>query len=161
MTIKNKTKKDAGSIPAISTQFKSAYSPRNRVLTVTSGVSLTKQNHKQECDINDIVARHLKTGVYTHENKKIPQYGDFSSLDFQSSMNIVAEANSMFENLPAKVRSRFENDPAQLLSFIEDENNLEEMYELGLAEKQPETASDEPEKASVDSSTEEAEGIPT
>jgi hypothetical protein len=38
----------------------------------------------------------------------------------------------MFEDLPSSIRSRFENQPSQFLDFVHDENNLQEMQQMGL-----------------------------
>jgi hypothetical protein len=47
-------------------------------------------------------------------------------------LNTVANANSMFEGLPSEIRNQFANDPANFISFMDDENNNEQMYEMGL-----------------------------
>jgi hypothetical protein len=38
--------------------------------------------------------------------------------DFETMQNRVAEAHSLFEDLPAEVRFKFDNKPAELLKFI-------------------------------------------
>jgi phage internal scaffolding protein len=120
--------------PGAQTTFKSAYSPRERLLTVNEAPSLTKQNHRLECDINHIVAKYVKTGVLEHQKEKQGQYVDVSSgADYQTSMNIVATAQSLFADLPSQIRTQFENDPAQFLDFVQNPENEQEMVELGLA----------------------------
>ena len=86
----------------------------------------TEQSHKKACDINNIMAKFVKTGVLEHEAKYKPQYGDFYSADdFTQSMYIVAEANSVFAELPAETRKEFDNDPAKYLAHIEEHGALD------------------------------------
>ena len=111
--------------------FRSGYSPQLRVSFETSGLSLTKQSFKQECDVNNILKNYNKTGVMP-ENFNPGEYRDLDGTDYQEYMQTVASANSMFEELPSALRKRFKNDPAQLLSFVHDEKNVDEAHKLGL-----------------------------
>lgn len=113
-------------------QFQTAYAAKPRVQFSTKDTR-TEQSHKQECDINYILAKHLKTGVINHQNAYGGQYGDTSAIDYHSAMNTIINADKMFNDLPSGTRTRFQNDPAQFLDFVGDENNLEEMYTMGLA----------------------------
>ena len=107
------------------------------------GETKTKQSEKDDCDINLIMAKYIKTGVLDHVREHAPEYGFATSETFQQSMEIVAKANSMFEDLPSKIRNKFENNPAKFLDFVQDESNLEEMAEMGLANT-PETSTTPP-----------------
>lgn len=110
---------------------------RRRVQTEIIGESMTKQAHKRECDINHIMSKFQKTGIIEHQRSHGPQYMEVNSIDFHQAMNLVAEAQEMFEDLPSQIRKRFGNDPAAFLDFVQDEGNLEEMYDLGLAQRPP------------------------
>lgn len=93
----------------------------------------TKQEFKEECNINTLMDRLAKTGAIGHVNQGTPNYGDFSTVvDFHSSLLRVKEAQRGFMALPAKVRSRFGNDPGAMLEFLEDEDNRPEAEKLGL-----------------------------
>lgn len=95
--------------------------------------SKAKQAFASECDINTIMARYQKTGLIEHVNEHGPRYGDAASYtDYHASMNLVAETNSMFSELPAQIRSQFDNDPSLFLDFIADPENREEMIKMGL-----------------------------
>lgn len=118
--------------PRASRWPRSAVSPRVRVALVFPAQGRTKQEFKAECDINNIMARYLRTGVIEFRNKYEPRYADVSGLDFNTAMEVVSKASSMFEELPAKLRERFENDPAKFLDFVGDEGNREEAKALGL-----------------------------
>lgn len=100
-----------------------------------SGESITKQSQKDDCDINLIMARFVKTGVMEHQRIHGAEYGFASADSFNESMQIVAKGKTMFEELPSSIRTKFENDPAKFLDFVQDENNRDAMQEMGLAEK--------------------------
>lgn len=107
---------------------------RKRMKFVCDSPSLTKQSMKKECDINNIMKKYIKYGKLPDMIKQNPSYGDYSEVtDFQSAINIVNSVKEKFANLSGQMRKRFANDPAKFLEFVNDEENLEEMYELGLA----------------------------
>lgn len=130
MTIK--TKNPSKVTKTSSRFFRSAYSPPVRS-TFTTTDSRTEQSHKEECDINQILSKYIKTGVLAHQRQYSPQYGEFTSTDFHEAQNIIATASSMFAELPAQVRNKFDNDPALFLDFAGDENNMQSMVDMGLA----------------------------
>ena len=99
------------------------------------GTTVTKQSFKDDCDINLIMAKFVKTGVLSNTREDPPEYGFASSDDFRESMEIVSKANSMFESMPSKIRNKFENDPAKFLDFVQDDKNQTEMQEMGLTIK--------------------------
>lgn len=99
------------------------------------GEPITKQSQKDDCDINLIMARYVKTGVLDHQRAHGGEYGYASADTFNESMQIVAKGKTMFEELPSQIRTKFENDPAKFLDFVQDNKNIDEMAEMGLAEK--------------------------
>jgi len=113
---------------------------REAVQIDAGGESRTKQSFKKECDINAIMAKYQKTGAITHFAKHSPQYGIADGQTFQDAMNLVCEAQEMFNELPSSIRSRFGNDPAAFLDFVNDEGNADEMEKLGLIQKTGEVA---------------------
>lgn len=96
-------------------------------------ISLTRQDAKDECDINQIVDKFQRTGVIDHRNKYEAKYGFADSNDLHQAMNLITEAQQMFDELPSKARKRFNNDPGQFLDFVQDPANINEMETLGLA----------------------------
>jgi len=111
-------------------------SARERVQMIPEGESRVKESCAPECDINRIVAKYRKTGLIEHLARNPGRYQDMADpIDYHAAMNLVIDAQDSFAALPANVRKRFENEPMQLLAFVQDENNREEMYELGLAER--------------------------
>lgn len=112
-------------------------------------VSRTKQEFREESNINNIMAKYEKHGVITHIKTGEPVYGDFSGLtDYQTSLNTVMAAQDVFDSLPAKLRKRFSNDPAEMVRFVEDPANADELVELGMAKKPAKTKVDAAEQQS-------------
>ena len=110
---------------------------RRRQITYNSQPSMTKQSFKDECNINKIMDKFQKSGAINHYAAHAPQYGDCTHIELLDAQLIVANANSMFEDLPSSIRAKFENDPGQFLDFVQDENNSEEMIKLGLKNAPP------------------------
>lgn len=117
-------------------KFRSAYSlaPRSRV-DFEGCEPRTKQSFREACDVNRIVANYSRTGLLTHVARGVPEYGHAPAVDFHRAMNIVAEANSMFLELPGKIRQRY-RDPGAFLEALEDPDQVEELRELGVFEKE-------------------------
>lgn len=93
----------------------------------------TKQSHKKECDVNQIMMQFRKTGVIAHRNEHEPKYDDHSGISFTEAMQIVTESQQMFEDLPSHIRKRFSNQPEQFLDFVQDPQNNAELIKMGLA----------------------------
>lgn len=113
--------------------FKSAYSEKNKTAFNTIGLSMTKQNHKDECNINFIMKKYQKTGLINHANTNQGDYGEYESMDFQEAMNYVISAQETFDTLPSSTRKRFANSPHEFLQFVTNPENLQEMQKMGLA----------------------------
>ncbi len=97
------------------------------------GPSLTKQSARDECDINFIVKRFTKTGQLTHISDGLLEYRDLSGIpDLHEAMTIVADANSLFQELPAEIRKACGHDAGNFIPFIEDEENFDQCVEWGL-----------------------------
>lgn len=116
--------------------------------------SRTRQSFKDECDINSIMERFNKTGLINHYNKYQAQYKETTPQTFTNAQFVIANAKSMFEELPAKARAHFHNNPTEFLEFAnsiepDDKVSQQTLIDLGLATAKP----DEP---SSSSSTSEA-----
>lgn len=97
--------------------------------------SMTKQSFKDECDVNQILARFQRTGVVDHLAKHEARYGFADSVSYHEAQNLVAEAQSMFNELPAAARAEFDHDPAKFLDFVDNldsEDKLKKLRDLGL-----------------------------
>lgn len=120
-----------------------AYRVREPVQIAFAAQGRTKQSFKNECDINTIMAKYIKTGAIQHFNEKQPQYYDCEAVDFRQAMEIVQNAEQMFSELPAIIRRAFDNDPAEFLEFCQDPANAEKIQEMGLSGAPPVAAPDE------------------
>lgn len=99
--------------------------------------SRTRQDQKEEADINTIVRNFGVTGVLP-ATIKVPLQGDFSEVgDYRQALHSVMEAQASFMALPADVRKRFDHDPAAFVEFCMDPANLDAMRDMGLAVPKP------------------------
>lgn len=98
--------------------------------------SMTKQEFKDETDINKIMARYQRTGAIDHFAKWSPSYGEFSACDLQTAQNIVIRARQMFADLPSSIRNLTES-PEGFLKFVQDPQNAPKLVELGLVPAPP------------------------
>ncbi len=117
--------------------FKTIYNYTSPKGIVNKSASMTQAQFQDECDINKIMDRYMRTGCLSDplSQMKPGTYGDFSELgDYMENMNKVIEAREMFDALPAKVRERFGNNPGAMIDFVMDPNNQEEAVKLGLLE---------------------------
>ena len=101
-------------------------------MSTSTEFGMTKQSFKDECDINNIMARFAVTGVVDFVNDHQGQFGDVSAIDFQNSLNTVIAAEALFEAMPSGLRDRFSNDPQKFLNFMDDPLNIDESVRLGL-----------------------------
>lgn len=105
---------------------------RVRVQTTFSGKSRTEQHHRNETNINRIMARFNKTGLLPGRGAA-GFYGDFTNVaDYHDACDRILQAKENFMALPSDLRKHFHNDPAELLAFLSDENNLDKAVELGI-----------------------------
>lgn len=92
-----------------------------------------QQNFKEECDINTIVERFGVTGQLPN-NLRMPITDEFvETMDYQSALNKLIEADKAFMELPADVRKQFQNDAGAFVDFVSDPANVEQCREWGLA----------------------------
>lgn len=97
--------------------------------------SATHQSFKDECDINKIMSRIMKTGIDPFADRVAAQnFIDCTQVpDFMEAQDQVNAMYAYFESLPSSIRLRFENQPAQLVEFLSDlDKNGQEAIELGL-----------------------------
>ena len=102
------------------------------------GKTLTEQHHAKTCNINAIMAKYNKTGLVDHINRHQGRYGDVSGADFQTAMNLIADQETIFHELPAAVRAAYDNDPAQYLDEVMTEEGQERHAALLNPEPEPE-----------------------
>lgn len=115
------------------TRFYSAYSEKlSPALEFPEDSEYTDQSFADEADINTIMARYQSTGELPVLNSTEGQWLDVTEMDFQTHMDFLIEAQSLFDSLPSAIRDRFGNDPGAFLGFASDEDNRVELAKMGL-----------------------------
>lgn len=105
---------------------------RHRVIQPRGdGPSLTRQEFKDDCDINRILRKYQLTGAINHFAKYSAEYGDYTACDLQSAYAMIQRAREMFDALPSAIRSEVMT-PEGFLKFVQDPANKARMQELGL-----------------------------
>lgn len=126
------------------TSTRRPYAP---VQTVPRGESKTQQSDAKSCDIHAIMERYHKTGMITHVKNTQGEYLDMASKpEFKTAMDIIANATSLFAQIPSHLRNVFHNDIGEFLEFVQDENNYDQIEAYGfptdhLPPRTPETPS--------------------
>lgn len=106
------------------------------------GESLTSQEFKDECNTEKILERYSLAGLPLPSAAVEHVYRDCTDMrNLQEHLNnaraLVQQAEEGFMMLDAKIRKRFDNDVAKMAAWLEDPENIEESYALGLREKRP------------------------
>lgn len=112
-------------------------STQRRRVTLDCGNQLvTKQAHKDECDIHKILSQYKKTGIIRHITNRQALYTDLpNSMDYQEAIHMVKDAQNAFSELPSSVREGFNNDPYEFLAALGDPAQREKLQELGVITK--------------------------
>lgn len=112
-----------------------------RVMHHFDDPSLTRQEFKDECDLEKIIARFSTSpegleALQMTQNYVQSRFEDVTGfVDYQTALAQVNAAEEAFMRLPAIVRTKFDNDPAKFLDFVDDPKNVDELVALGLAKK--------------------------
>lgn len=97
----------------------------------------TKSSHKDECDINKVMEKYVKTGQMPAGLRR-PRFEDFQ---FEGGLKEMLEryqyAEADFLSLPSKIRTRFDNDPVKFVEFFQQPMNAQEAYDLGFLTEPP------------------------
>lgn len=93
-------------------RFRTPYTPQLRIVQEFKQPSRTKQEFKDECDVNIIVANFLRTGRLEDIQKAKGQFLDITALpvSYHEALNLVISAQAAFDALPASARARHDND---------------------------------------------------
>lgn len=115
------------------------------VRTVHPGESMTQQQFKDDCDVNIMLAKFMKTNDPAHLRlRDAGVYADLAGApDYMEAMQTIATANQAFEAIDARIRlDKFNNDPQKMIQFLADPQNQEEAIKLGLMVRRPEAPKD-------------------
>lgn len=99
-------------------------------------IILTKQDFKDECDLNLLMQRYTPQMLIESYNASMGVYGDYSDvMSHQDARERVMLTQSWFESLPAKMRSMFDHDVSKCVEYLENPSNTDEAIQLGLLKK--------------------------
>jgi phage internal scaffolding protein len=102
------------------------------------GSSKTKQSFLDDSNIDKIIAKYqTNQSIDFLKSELATRYGDTTSQDYKESLDLIKNAQSMFQMLPSNIRTKFNNDPHQYLEFTSDSKNHQEMFDLGLSNSPP------------------------
>lgn len=123
-------------------KFATRYTPPPSPSITFDKPSMTDRSFREECDINNIVARCLSTGTMPPDDGS-GVFGDFADLptDLMSTYDYIERAGERFMDLPSDLRLKFNNDPMTLLQALHDPSNYDLMVEYGLINKAAPAAS--------------------
>lgn len=96
----------------------------------------TQQQFARECDINDIIARALRTGDKSaFVNLNPGDYIDVSGYsDYQDAVEYIRGIEEDFLALPSRLRQVFGHSPHKYVAFTSDPANYEKCVKLGILE---------------------------
>ncbi len=118
---------------------------RKNAISFEDSPTRTLQAHKDESDINLIMAKYIRSGVIEHGNANSARYGFAPAVDFREALELIDEAKQQFDTLPAKVRKEFDNSAEKFLKFCEQPDAAEKLIELGVEAATPPWKQDKPE----------------
>lgn len=96
---------------------------RKRIQIKFDEPTKTKQEYKDDVNINNIIKKYKITGELPVANK-MPRYEDVSKVpDYRTALDVVNNAQMAFKALPASLRQKFRNDPAVMLDWSNDPAN--------------------------------------
>lgn len=100
-------------------RFRSLYGRRapRQILSFDPAEARTKQEFKDDCDINKTIQRFLKTGRLDEIQKAKGMYADITDgpQSYHEALNLVVKVNETFSTLPANIRAEFGNDPQKFM----------------------------------------------
>lgn len=124
-----------GVIEASPPLFRTAYGPKLLVqLYCDPAEDRTQQSFKDECDINNIMARYLKTGQLPQSSGE-PVYLDTTAIDFQAAQDLVARTRGEFSRLSAEERDSYGNSPELWLEAMAEKAEQEAQDALDAEEQ--------------------------
>lgn len=97
---------------------------------VSTELSLTQQQFKDECDVNKIIDRLVRCG----ESLPMPSMEDFVDVsdigDYQKLLDKVSRVDETFYALPSDIRAYFKNDPAEFVAVLRTKAGYQDFVKL-------------------------------
>lgn len=99
----------------------------------------TDQSYKKMCCINTIVSNYNKTGILSHQSKKIAQYMDNTQIpSLMDAHELLRDAKDAFLTLPSNIRKLMDHDPKNLIKFVQNPENYDMLLKHGIIEERKE-----------------------
>lgn len=88
----------------------------------------TKQEFKDDCDINRLLARAQREGTLTHITEFGGEYGDFSEIGSLLDAHLQYQRGvEIFDRLPAEMRKEFNQNPVEFFQYVNDPANRDDL----------------------------------
>ncbi len=110
---------------------------RKNAISFEDSPTRTLQAHKDESDINLIMAKYIRSGVIEHGNANSQRYGFAPAVDFREALELINEAETQFAGLPSAIRSKFDNSAEAFLAFCEQPDAVSKLVEMGVETSKP------------------------
>jgi hypothetical protein len=103
----------------------------NKIVTITAPESQVQQSDQHLTDINRLLEPAMRKGALRHSIKFAGKYDDIPYRDYQDAQYKIAEAKTMYEELPSNIRQEFDN-PGKFLEFVQNPANADRMKQMGI-----------------------------
>lgn len=94
--------------------------------------SRTRPEFAREVDVNVIMGKFRRGEAIQHFQQFGARYGDASPVDLSDAMILLRKSEELFMALPADLRKRFKNDAREFFEFVQNPDNQQEAYRLGI-----------------------------
>lgn len=115
-------------------EFYTRYNPGKSPHIRFTMPSMTEQYHRDEVDINTIIAKYQRTGVLgTPTQVRETFFGDFTNVDtkFEAALAL-KDAEHRFMDLPSNVRAAFDHDALKFMKALNDDSQISKLVSLGI-----------------------------
>lgn len=121
------------------------YRPHSRVTLDCGDIMMTKQAHKAECDIHNILRQYQRTGIVSHVQAARPTYEDLpDAMDYQAAIDLQLQAEAAFALLPSAVRDAYHNNAGVFLAALSDPAQEQQLRDFGVLKPKPPAAAPAP-----------------
>lgn len=131
------------------TKFRCNYQKSSGVVYSSDLPSMTKQEFKNDVNMNSIMKRYRSTGILPVSNAKAV-FGDFSKVyDYQTAVQKVMEIDEEFLKLPSHVRERYGNNPDMFMQAISNHQGLQALINEGIIKENSNIKVDDNDKKDI------------
>jgi len=104
---------------------------------------ITDQSGGKDADINNIMARYVKTKQLPNIQNKVAQFIDNTMVpSLEDAHNLLQQAKELFYSLPSSVRKIINNDPKKLPELLNDPDHTELLIKHKILERSTKSEDD-------------------